>query len=208
MVEYYAALAEFALGVGPIDRRIELATTPEERAAADELLQDVGQPFVVLNPGANRADKRWPADRFAAVADRLAASHRLHIVVSGSPGEGDVLRAVVGYAKVPIIDLAQRGVNVGSLKAVIERAAVVITNDTGPRHIAAALGTPVVTLCGPTDHRWTTLHGVRERIILAEPFLPEELVADRHPRACAIDRISVADVVAAAESFLGSCSVR
>ena len=92
-----------------------------------------------------------------------------------------------------------------SLKAVIQRAAVLITNDTGPRHIAAALGTPVVTLFGPTDHRWTTLCGVRERILLAEPFLPEELVADRHPKSCAIEKISVQDVVAAVDGLLKDC---
>jgi len=123
-------------------------------------------------------------------------------VITGSPGEREVLTSVHRAAKTPLIDLSERGVTLGSLKAVIQRAALVITNDTGPRHIAAALGTPVVTLFGPTDHRWTTLHDVRERILLAEPFLPEELVADRFPRACAIEKIAVGDVVVAAESLL------
>jgi heptosyltransferase-2 len=201
-VEYYAALAEFALGAKVIDRHIELVVTDDEHRAANQLVHDVKQPFVVLNPGANRADKRWPAPRFAQVADRLAASHSVQIVITGSPGEREVLTSVHRAAKTPLIDLSERGVTLGSLKAVIQRAALVITNDTGPRHIAAALGTPVVTLFGPTDHRWTTLHDVRERILLAEPFLPEELVADRFPRACAIEKIAVGDVVVAAESLL------
>lgn len=202
MVAYYADLAKFAFGLAAIDRRIELAVTDQENRAADELLRDVKRRFVLVNPGASRADKRWPADRFAAVADRLASSHGLTIVTSGSPSEWKVLDAIRQAAKSPIINIAECGVTLGSLKAVIQHARLMITNDTGPRHIAAALGTPVVTLFGPTDHRWTTLDCPHERILLAEPFLPDELVADRHANACAIDKISVGDVAAAAEQLL------
>ena len=204
MVLYYAALAEFALGRGgkPIDRRIELMVTSDEEHAADQPLHDVRHLFVVLNPGANRSDKRWPAERFAAVADALASSHGLAAVVNGSAGEREIVQSVMRAAKSPIINLTERGITLGSLKAVIGRAALMITNDTGPRHIAAALGTPVVTLLGPTDHRWTTLHCSHEHLLLAEPFLPEQLSADQHARACAIEKISVADVIAAAGALL------
>ena len=202
-VKYYAELAMAALGVSSIDQRLELIVTDEQGVAADTLLRDVPGRFVILNPGANRVDKRWPAERFAVVADHLANNHGLTVVVNGSPGERDVIGAVKSAARTPIIDLSQRGVTLGSLKAVVKRAALMITNDTGPRHLAAALGTPVVTLFGPTDHRWTTLDCPHELLLLAEPFLPEELVADRrHAKACAIDRISVGDVLAAAESLL------
>lgn len=201
-VDYYARLAEFALGVASIERRLELHVTEQEAAAASKLLQGTSERVVVLNPGANREDKRWPAERFAAVADELAGSHGVALAITGSPAEWKLLRSIVEAAKAPIINLAERGVGLGSLKAVLARAALLITNDTGPRHIAAALGAPVVTLFGPTDHRWTTLEGVRERILLAEPFLPEELMADRFPKACSIDRISVADVLSAAGALL------
>ncbi len=202
MIDYYARLACFALGIEHIKSRVELATTVEEEAAADALLTDVKRPFVVLNPGANRADKRWSPPRFAVVGDRLAETRGLSVIVSGSPGEMDVLDAIERAAKRPVVNLARRGVTLGSLKAVLRRAALLITNDTGPRHIAAALNTPVVTLFGPTDHRWTTLQYDRERLLLAEPFLPEELVADKHARACAIDKVAVGDVLAAALSLL------
>lgn len=207
-VEYYAELAEWAFGIERVARRIELVVTDHEKQAADELLRDVKPPFALLNPGANRADKRWSAESFAALANRLAASHHLSIVISGSPAERVVLEAVRRAAKTSIIDLSSRGTTLGALKAIIQRAAVVITNDTGPRHIAAALGRPVVTLFGPTDHRWTTLQDVRERILVAEPFLPEELVADRHPNACAIDKISVNDVGAAVDAIIDKSSIR
>ena len=207
MVDYYARLAAFALGVdaSDIDLGLELTTTPAEEAAADALLHDVASPFIVLNPGANRADKRWPADRFAAVARELTrqSATSLRVVITGAPSEADILEAVEKAASdVALINLARRGVTLASLKAVLRRAALLITNDTGPRHIAAAFGTPTITLFGPTDHRWTTLHGATERLLIAEPFLPEELVADKHPQASAIDKISVDDVVSAARNLL------
>ena len=123
-------------------------------------------------------------------------------------GERAVLDVVLRTAQSSIIDLTQRGAGLGSLKAVIRRTALVITNDTGPRHIAAALGTPIVSLFGPTDHRWTSQKLPNEQIILAEPFLPEELIADHHPKLCAIDRITVEDVLAAARGQLDETSGR
>ena len=201
-LEHYLALGRFALGVDRIDPRMELTVTDAEQNAAGQLLEGVDRPFVVLNPGANKPNKRWPADRFAAVADALADRHQFAVLVSGSPGETNVVRAVVEAATVPVVDLVQRGVTLGSLKAVLQRARLLITNDTGPRHIAAALGTPVVGLFGPTDHRWTDIDCPHERIVVAEPFLPEALVADEHPRRCAIERITVGDVLSASEQLL------
>ena len=204
LLDYYASLATFALGAAEIDPRPQLAVTEAEAAEAERLLHDVDGPFVLLIPGANKPPKRWPPQRFAAVADELARSHGLRAVVTGSPREIKALDAVVAAAKGPIANLARRGLTLGSLKAVSRRAALVITNDTGPRHVAAALGTPLVSLFGPTDHRWTTFDCPHEHVILAEPFLPEELIADRQPRRCAIARIPVADVLAAAEELLAA----
>lgn len=203
-IDYYARLGACALGGDALDRRMELFVTDGEARAADRMLDDVAGPFLVLNPGGNRPAKRWPPPRFAAAAAALRASHDLAAVVTGAPGEREVLEAVVGAARdgAPIINLAERGLTLGSLKAVIARAALVITNDTGPRHMAAALGRPLVTLFGPTDHRWTTIGCPHERLLLAEPFLPENLIADDHRRLCRIERITVPDVVAAARSLL------
>jgi heptosyltransferase-2 len=100
------------------------------------------------------------------------------------------------------VDLAQRGVTLGALKAVMQRAQLLVTNDTGPRHIAAAFGTPSVVFFGPTDRRWTVLPGVRERHLVAEPFLLEECIADDHPEACTVDRIALGDALFAADALL------
>jgi heptosyltransferase-2 len=202
MLDYFGRLAAIALGVPSIDLRPELVVGAVEEEAADRLLEGVAGGFVLLNPGANRAAKRWPTERFARAGDALAERYGLAIVVTGSPAEATLARSIAEHAENPVVDLVERGVDLGSLRAVIARAKLVITNDTGPRHIAAALGTPTVSLFGPTDHRWTTLDVAHERCLLAEPFLPETLVAERHARLCSIDRIELDDMIAAAEALL------
>jgi heptosyltransferase-2 len=198
---YYARLGAWALGTEAIDHRMELFVTDDQRAEAARLLEGVGRPYALLCPGANKAAKRWPVDRFAQVADSLSR-RGLAVAATGSPGERGIVAEVAGAAGATVCDLAERGITLGSLKAIIAEAALMVTNDTGPRHIAAAVGTPVVTLFGPTDHRWTTIECPHERILVADPFLPEPLVADNHARHCAITRIPVADVLDAAEQLL------
>jgi len=202
---YYRHLAARALGVDDdaIEAQVELHTTDAQHQAADALLRDVDQPLIVLNPGGVRANKRWPAESFARVADVLTCEHGARCAVTGSPSERALVEQVVGAAQQPMVNLIDRGITLGALKAVLKRASLLITNDTGPRHIAAALGTPIVSLFGPTDWRWTPLPDAAEHVLTAEPFLPGEMVADRHVELCAIDRIRVSDVVAAATGLLG-----
>ena len=208
-IDYYAQLAATALGVAEIDRTMHLACTAEEQAAADELLRGIEGRFIILNPGASKRPKRWPAQHFAAVGDALAAAHDVRVVVNGSPAEAAVVAEVIAASRSAeaFVNLVERGVGLGSLKAVIDRSSLMITNDTGPRHIAAAMGTPIVSLFGPTDHRWTLLPGVTERRLLAEPFLPEQLAADDHAEACDIARIRPGDVIAAASELLESAPI-
>jgi heptosyltransferase-2 len=205
-IEYYARLGAFALGVESIEPRMELAVSDEESAAAEALLSDVDGPFALLVPGASKREKRWPPERFAQVANALRGSRGLRCVITGTPAERPILGAVTAAVRGAVVDLSRRGATLGSLKAVVQRAALMVTNDTGPRHIAAAFGTPTVSLFGPTDPRWTALPQAKERILLAEPFLPEELIADRHAKLCAIDRIAVSDGLAAAEALLDASS--
>ncbi len=195
-VDYYCDLLERALGIAVPDRRPRLGLTDEERAAGDAALRDVPRPFAMLVPGGNNPAKRWPPDRFARVAEYLAV-RGLAVVVSGSPGERAVLDAVRQAAACPVFDLSTRSPSLGALKAVVAASSLVVTNDTGPRHLAAAFNVPTVALFGPTDHRWTILPGVPERLVVAEPFLPAELVADDRPNVCRMDRIEVDDVLAA-----------
>lgn len=171
-----------------------------------------GRPFAMLNPGGNNPAKRWPPERFSALADHLADRHGLTVLVNGSPAEGDLCRAIAAGARtaraVPLPDHAH---TLGSLKALCRDARLMVTNDTGPRHIAAAFGTPTVALFGPTDPRWTTIPTVdpgtgreREVILIADPTLPAGESANDHPERCAIDRIGLDTVRDAADGLLAN----
>lgn len=178
------------------------------------------RPIAFLNPGGNDPAKRWPADRFAALANYLAHTRGVTVLVSGSPAERELTASIVKLAGTPaesptghsplatgrIVDLARHQLTLGTLKGIIARCSVMVTNDTGPRHIAAALGVPVVTLFGPTDHRWTTIPHNDEIRILADPKLPEEEIANDHPERCAIDKIGLGDVVAATNQLLAGAA--
>jgi heptosyltransferase-2 len=203
-LDYYCDLVERGLGIDVKDRRPELALAATEREAAQAILAQLQQPYAVLVPGGNNPAKRWPTDRFARVAEHLTERHGLAVLASGSPNEHDVIASIVSQARTPVTTLDGRlDGGLGTLKAIVAGAAIVISNDTGPRHIAAAFAVPTVALFGPTDHRWTVLRDVPERLLVAEPFLPEELVADNRPEFCRIDRISVGDVIDAADRLLG-----
>ncbi|MCA9310822.1 MAG: glycosyltransferase family 9 protein [Phycisphaerales bacterium] len=213
---YYYRLASHLLAdaglspgtMGPL----ELVVTREEELLAEDLLVRARvtrgelslRATAVLNPGGNDEAKRWPVDRYAALADYLAEHHDVRVLINGSPAERELTAAVAAACRPdtrPIL-LADHGINLSILKAIIARSAVMVTNDTGPRHIAAAVGTPLVTLFGPTDPRWTTIPFEDEIIRVADPTLPREEVADDHPERCRIDRIGLGDVVASVNELL------
>jgi heptosyltransferase-2 len=203
----------------PREARLELVATEHDRAAAREVLFrariDPEHSLVILNPGGNREEKRWPAERFAAIGAMLL-DRGITVLVNGSPAEAPLVRGIVerargGKAKThsntpQIVSLPDAGGSIASLKGILAspRVRVMLTNDTGPRHLAAAFAVRVVTLFGPTDHRWTTIPVAPglESILLADPTLPEDEVADEHPERCRIDRIALSDVVRAMEGML------
>ena len=177
---------------------MELATTPEEEAAADQLLATAGiapgMPMALLNPGGNNPAKRWPMDRFATLADHLSSPqpHHPHQWIAR---EADLVASIAAACRVAHpVQLPALGINLGSLKALTRRCRIMVTNDTGPRHVAAAFGVPVVSLFGPTDHRWTTIPtrpNAPEILLTADPTLPETESANDHPDRCRIDRIEL-----------------
>ena len=162
-------------------------------------------PYAVLNPGGNNAAKRWPAERFAALADHLERAHGLRVLISGSPGEADLAASIAASAETDPIALPGIGMTLGSLKSIIERSELLVTNDTGPRHIAAAFGVPMVTMFGPTDHRWTTIPtrpAGPETVLVADPELPLTESANDHPEQCRVDRIGLDSVVRSVDRLL------
>ena len=193
-VDYYLELARH-LGADATDRSMQLFTEAAHDERARSLLADAGaqptpdRPLVLLNPGASKVEKRWPAERFAAVVDRCARELGAVSAVTGAPNERDVLDAVLAAADVPIVDLPRLGADLGLLKSLVKLSSVLVTNDTGPRHVAAALGTPVVTLFGPTDPAWARIDCPHESIITAAPY--DDPLRPPSRREVAMTRIGV-----------------
>jgi heptosyltransferase-2 len=166
VVEYYLALVR-VLGCPAGSTRLELATTPADEESADRVWSDLGLPLtsevVCLNTGgAFGPAKSWPAVSFAALGGRLAEEHGLSVLVVCGPAEREAAREIVRLTNHPRVhSLANHPLSLGLSKALVRRAALLITTDSGPRHFAAAFGTPVVTIFGPTHVAWTRTYHPR-----------------------------------------------
>ena len=203
-VHYYADLVEQGLGISVEDRTPRFTIESQELDRAKEILLGINGPMVGMVPGGSKLPKRWPPDRFAQVAQALHETYGASTILLGSPDEHEVMDSILNSAGTPswMFNASERGLHLADLRGVISRLSLLITNDTGPRHIAAACGTPTIALFGPTDHRWTILPKVPERMLISEPFLDDDHLADHHPQTCRIDRISTGDVVFHAQSIL------
>jgi len=171
MIDYYLGLAQY-LGAENPPRRMQLFTREADDRRAEQLLASAGvaqahSPVVMLTPGAaNKGDaKLWPAERFAAAADHLVEKHNAVVLLSGAPAERPILDTIHRTAKHKLIDLPRLGSDLAMLKSLVRACDLMITNDTGPRHIAAALNVPVISLFGPTDPAWTQLDAPSEHIL-------------------------------------------
>lgn len=132
--------------------RLRLAPE-EERRAADLLTRqgiDGKKPLALLQPGARYWFKAWPWERFAALADRLAEAHGYQVLIGGSRQEFDLAERICGTAASRPINLAGQ-TDMRIYAAVLKRASLFVGNDSGAMHVAAAVGTPLVALFGPSD---------------------------------------------------------
>jgi predicted lipopolysaccharide heptosyltransferase III len=142
------------LGVAAGERLPRLWLTAEDDARAQRLVEQLDiprdRPWVVIQPGARYWFKAWPVERFAELADRLNDTLGCQVLVGGSPQEESLTQSVVGLAKSRLLSIAGRS-DVRTLAALLKRSALFVGNDTGAMHIAAAVGTPVVGLFGPSN---------------------------------------------------------
>src|SRR5688572_12172199 len=159
---FYTEQVEVGEGRHVIDKNLRLASALG--AATDELafpLREIDSPaatalaaaglsrFALLNCGAAWPNKRWPPDRFGQIAGWLRDTHGLRSVVLWGPGEEAIAGAVVAASGGAAV--AAPTTSLSDLVALSRRAALMVSGDTGPTHIAAAVGTPVVALFGPTN---------------------------------------------------------
>ena len=169
-IDYYIDLVAL-LGATPDSRQMQLLVSPDDALAAEQLLAEAGaeagRPLVMLNPGASfGVSKMWDPARYAALADMLIERRDVQIIINAAPNEREIALEVARKMRHPtLMNFGFRDNTIAMLKALLRRCDVLITNDTGTRHVGAALGTGVVTLFGSTDPAWAEIGYRRERIV-------------------------------------------
>lgn len=145
------------LGIEPKVYPPVLCTCAEDEETAAELLEEIktggvlfAGPLVMLQPGARYWFKAWPAERFAELADRLTETSGCRVLVGGDTRDREVAEEIRRRTSSPAAVLAGR-TTLLQFAAVLKRCALFVGNDNGPMHMAAAVGTPVVALFGPSD---------------------------------------------------------
>lgn len=165
-----------ALGADTSDTAIEFPIRPEEHQRACALLGALpapGGPVVGLHPGARDPRRRWPAERFAALGDGLVERCGARLVLTGSPEDVPLGQAIRQQMRTSPLDLIGHS-DLGTAAAVISRLDLLVTNDTGISHLAAATRTPSVVMFGVArPERWApldrSLHTVIDAVDFAGP---------------------------------------
>ena len=161
-VDSYLELA-YELGCPLESKQLELSTTLADEAAGDaiwkELRLPTGQPVIMLHTGgAYGGSKHWPVAHGAALARRAAAELGVHVVINCGPAErsaAEEMALIANHRQVKsLAHLPPPLRTIGASKAVIRRMALMISTDSGPRHLAVALGVPTISLFGPTNQAW------------------------------------------------------
>lgn len=150
MVERYRAFARHLGCDGEVVHTLPDDADAERTAA--ELEAELGGAPIVLNLGASKPSKRWRPERYGELGARLVASGHGPVVTMGGPGDRELADVLATRANGAVHDLVGR-TSLRETIAVLRRARLLVTGDTGPMHIAVAVGTPTLALFGPTDPR-------------------------------------------------------
>ncbi|MEM6570573.1 MAG: glycosyltransferase family 9 protein [Planctomycetota bacterium] len=205
MIERYLRVTRM-LGIPDDGTYMQTPVTDEAKRTIDERLAEAGveadaKLVTVVAGAAFGAAKMWPPAQFAAACDLLRKRQGWTPVLAPGPGEEDLGREVARHSKHGITLLLDPALRLSQLAALLQRSELVLSNDTGPRSMAVALGLPVVVPVGPTEDAHTRHHLHRQRVLIED--------VDCRPcrlRVCPIDhrcmtRITPERVVAAAEEL-------
>ncbi len=195
------------LGIKPSRLDLEMSTGPEEKSHAKKITASLGQPdtpLIALNPGASHPVNRWNVDSFAALADRLALDIHARVIVIGGPADVPLGDAIAASTKSRPLILAGK-LDLLQLAAVLEECDLLVSGDTGPMHMAAAVGTRVLALFGAADPARTGPVGPGHIVLTATGVscVPCRSRTCNHipSRAC-MDSLTVETVFAAIQEML------
>lgn len=174
-----------SVGFRSPDDRLRFELRDADRASARRRLEEVGlpqTPYFIVHPGASAPSRRYPAEWFGIAADQIAATTGCTPVFTGSSSEQHLIDRARGQISGPSFSLAGT-LALGELAAVIEQGRLLVANNTGPVHIAAALGTPVVdlyALTNPQHTPWKVPSRVLSRDVPCRYCLKSECPAGHH----------------------------
>ncbi|MFN0158741.1 MAG: glycosyltransferase family 9 protein, partial [Bacteroidota bacterium] len=171
------------------DLTSEMTLTDDEKGKGRTFVEAVrGQHEAVIafHPGAGKVPNRWPADRFAMLAEILSAEFHAAVLITSGPMDDEPIRGMVSQLNIKHTLVANKPIR--EVAAILASTDLVISNDTGIMHVGAAVGTPVLSLFGPTDAEQWAPKGERNRYIQGENG--------------AIDSITVQQVLVAAREML------
>jgi heptosyltransferase-2 len=208
MLDYYLNICK-EIGCDVSDRAIELNVSQDQTESVTGEFGEIfenDKPLAILVPGgAFGPSKLWRPERYAAVADALIEKYNASVIVSVAPNE--IERRIAGKicknARNKLISLAEYNLSLGQLKGLFAKADIVITNDTGGRHIAIALKKKVVTLFGPNNPKWTQTGFEGEIQICGQAkCVPCDKPKCRMTKHICMDSITVEQVIDAVEKLL------
>jgi lipopolysaccharide heptosyltransferase I len=170
LVDYYLRIAQNA---GVCDTEVQFVLPANSVAAdsANRLLINHNvnsNSYAVFIPTSAHSDKCWPIERFAALADRISSQFGFSIIAAGTTAERGYVEKLKAAANVPIANFAGR-TGLAELVALLKSAKLVVSNDTGPGHIAAALGTPLVLIFGRSNPARVAPYGRSHCVVAIEP---------------------------------------
>jgi heptosyltransferase-2 len=173
MVNYYLEICRWMGLTMPETIRPSFSIQQELRHKADSLLEEYGikpgDMVIGLNPGAKfGSTKCWPPEHFAKLADLLEHRYKCRLLLFVGPGENEIASEIMKLTRSALINTGSEKIDLALLKPMIARCNLLVTNDTGPRHYAAALGVPVVVIMGPTDPRFTESNLEKTAVIRKE----------------------------------------
>jgi heptosyltransferase-2 len=207
VVNHLEALAPLGIDPQSADHRLMFDPGRDAERYAEQLFEAAGfrgKPVVALNPGASFRIKCWPPQRLAALGERLGKELGAGVVIVGGEGERDLAEEISSRMSRPPLDLVGR-TDLFQLGAVLQRCGLLVSGDTGPMHMATAVGTPVIALFGAIDPDRTGPVGeghtvIRHREIACVPCNAKSCANSRH-LAC-MEEISVDEVFTAVVGML------
>jgi len=194
LVDFYLKIIK-AAGATELDVQFILPEHPEAADAVNRLLKShyvSPDNYVVFIPGSAHEDKRWPIERFAELAQKISSHHKLPIVATGDSGEAALIEKLKSHTNVPIANIAGK-TSLSELVVLLKNASLVVSNDTGPGHIAAALSTPLVLMFSWSNPARIAPYKRIECLVAREPFSRGHKIKSRDPKHN-VDTITVDEV--------------